>query len=75
MNLGVVQFAVTSRPTVEATTLYIAGAGAVIDGLLGGLLVSRRTETDVIDIEYTAGDPVRPSGSSTRPCKPFSRST
>jgi succinoglycan biosynthesis transport protein ExoP len=57
MNLGVVQFAVTSRPEVEATTLYIAAREPVIDGLLAGLLVSRREETDVVDINYTAGDP------------------
>jgi tyrosine-protein kinase Etk/Wzc len=57
MNLGVVQFAVTSRPTIDATTLYIAGREPVIDGLLAGLLVSRRTETDVIDTHYTAGQP------------------
>ena len=57
MNLGVVQFAVTSRPAVETTTLHIAAREPVIDGLLGGLVVTRRTDTDVIDIQYTAGDP------------------
>jgi tyrosine-protein kinase Etk/Wzc len=57
MNLGVVQFAVTSRPEVETATLNIASREPVIDGLLSGLLVTRRTETDVIDIQYTAGDP------------------
>jgi tyrosine-protein kinase Etk/Wzc len=57
MNLGVVQFAVTSRPAVESTTLNIAAREPVIDGLLAGLLVSRREETDVVDINYTAGDP------------------
>jgi len=58
MNLGVVQFAVASRPDVESTTLYIAAREPVIDGLVGSLVVSRRTDTDVIDIRYTAGDPV-----------------
>src|SRR4051812_18066089 len=56
MNLGVVQFAVTSRPDVESATLYIASREPVIDGLVEGLVVSRRTDTDVIDIQYTAGD-------------------
>lgn len=56
MNLGVVQFAVTSRPDVEAATLFIASREPVIDGLVEGLVVSRRTDTDVIDIQYTAGD-------------------
>jgi succinoglycan biosynthesis transport protein ExoP len=57
MNLGVVQFAVRARPSVETATLGIAGREPVIDGLLGGLLVTRRTETDVIDIGYTASAP------------------
>jgi succinoglycan biosynthesis transport protein ExoP len=57
MNLGVVQFAVTSRPEIESTTLYIAAREPVIDGLVAGLVVTRRTDTDVIDISYTAGDP------------------
>ncbi len=57
MNLGVVQFAVRERPAVDAATLGIAGKEQVMDGLLGGLLVTRRTETDVIDIGYTATDP------------------
>jgi polysaccharide biosynthesis transport protein len=57
MNLGVVQFAVTSRPAIESATLYIGGRESVIDGLLAGLEVSRRPETDVVDIRYTAGDP------------------
>src|SRR5215213_3608078 len=57
MNLGVVQFAVSSRPAVEATTLYIGQRDPVIDGLLAGLEVTRRIETDVVDIKYTAGDP------------------
>ncbi len=57
MNLGVVQFAVTSRPPVETTTLFIGPREAVIDGLLAGLLVTRREATDVVDITYTAGDP------------------
>ncbi|HUR05451.1 MAG TPA: polysaccharide biosynthesis tyrosine autokinase [Nonomuraea sp.] len=57
MNLGVVQFAVSSRPAVESTTLYIGQRDPVIDGLLAGLEVTRRIETDVVDIKYTAGDP------------------
>ncbi|HUR95835.1 MAG TPA: polysaccharide biosynthesis tyrosine autokinase [Gemmatimonadales bacterium] len=58
INLGVVQFAVPSRPSVEMATLGISGREPVVDGLLGGLMVTRRTETDVIDIGYTAASPV-----------------
>ena len=54
INLGVVQFAVRARPAIETATLGIAGREPAIDGLLGGLLVTRRTETDVIDVGYTA---------------------
>jgi succinoglycan biosynthesis transport protein ExoP len=57
MNLGVVRFAVRSRPALESATLGIAGREQVIDELLTGLQVIRRTETDVIDIGYTAADP------------------
>jgi polysaccharide biosynthesis transport protein len=57
INLGVVQFAVRSRPQIETATLHIAGREPVIDQLLALLLVSRRTETDVIDIGYTASSP------------------
>ena len=59
MNLGVVQFAVRARPQVDSTTLYILGREQVIDGLLASLLVSRRTETDVIDVAYFAQDPAQ----------------
>ena len=59
MNLGVVQFAVRTRPQVDSTTLYILGREQVIDGLLASLLVSRRTETDVIDVAYFAQDPAQ----------------
>jgi tyrosine-protein kinase Etk/Wzc len=57
INLGVVQFAVRSRPSMAAATLGIASREQVLDGLLGGLLVTRRVETDVIDVGYTANDP------------------
>lgn len=59
MNLGVVQFAVRARPTVETASLYILGREQVIDGLLASLLVSRRPETDVIDVAYFAQDPAQ----------------
>jgi tyrosine-protein kinase Etk/Wzc len=57
INLGVVQFAVRERPSIQTATLGIAGKEQVIDGLLAGLLATRRAETDVIDVGYTADDP------------------
>lgn len=59
MNPGVAQFAVRSRPAIEAATLGIVGREEAIDGLLAGLKLSRRTETDVIDIGYIDSDPVK----------------
>src|SRR6476661_5984722 len=58
INLGVVQFSVRSRPAMETATLGIGGREASIDGLLAGLLVAPRAETDVIDVGYTAYDPI-----------------
>ena len=57
INLGVVQFAVRSRPTVESATLSIGGREQAIDNLLAGLLVTRRELTDVIDVAYFSSDP------------------
>jgi tyrosine-protein kinase Etk/Wzc len=58
MNLGVMQFSVRSRPTVEQATLGIAGMEQAIDGLVLGLQIARRTDTDVLDVGYFANDPV-----------------
>jgi capsular exopolysaccharide synthesis family protein len=58
LNLGVVQFAVRSRPGVETATLGIRSREPVIDGLVAGLLVTRREGTDVIDVRYIAEDPL-----------------
>ena len=58
INLGVVQFSVRARPSLETATLSIAGREESIDNLLAGLLVAPRAETDVIDVGYTAYDPV-----------------
>jgi tyrosine-protein kinase Etk/Wzc len=58
INLGVVQFSVRARPTVETATLYVGARDATINDLLSGLVVARREETDVIDIGYIAYDPV-----------------
>jgi polysaccharide biosynthesis transport protein len=57
VNLGVVQFIVRTRPAVEAVSLGIRSREAAIDGLLSGLLVSRREMTDVIDVGFIAEDP------------------
>jgi tyrosine-protein kinase Etk/Wzc len=57
VNLGVVQFVIRSRPAVETVSLGIRSREAAIDGLLAGLLVSRREMTDVIDVGFVAEDP------------------
>jgi succinoglycan biosynthesis transport protein ExoP len=48
---------VRTPPKLEAATLGIAGREPTIDALVGGLQVSRRVETDMIDVAYAAGDP------------------
>ncbi|HET9727082.1 MAG TPA: polysaccharide biosynthesis tyrosine autokinase [Gemmatimonadales bacterium] len=58
INLGVVQFSVRARPSVETASLGIMGREESIDALLGGLMVAPRAETDVIDVGYTAYDPI-----------------
>jgi tyrosine-protein kinase Etk/Wzc len=58
MNLGITQFAVRSRPSVDAAQLGIVTQEQAIDGLLAGLQVSRRTETDVLDVAYFSTDPI-----------------
>jgi polysaccharide biosynthesis transport protein len=57
VNLGVVQFMVRSRPSVENVTLGIRSREAAIDALLSQLVVNRREATDVIDIAFVAEDP------------------
>ena len=57
INLGVVQFTVTARPTVETATLGINSRESAIDQLVGGLGATRREETDVIDVSYVSEDP------------------
>jgi capsular exopolysaccharide synthesis family protein len=57
VNLGVVQFVVRTRPAVETVALGIRSREAAIDGLLVGLLVTRRELTDVIDVGFIAEDP------------------
>ncbi len=58
MNLGVTQFAVRSKPSVDAASLGIVSQEQAIDALLAGLFVTRRTETDVLDVAYFSADPV-----------------
>lgn len=57
VNLGVVQFLVRSRPSVENVVLGIRSREAAIDALVSQLLVTRREMTDVIDVGYVAEDP------------------
>jgi tyrosine-protein kinase Etk/Wzc len=57
VNLGIVQFVVPTRPTVEAAVLGIQPREQVIDWLAASLLTTRRELTDVIDVGFVADDP------------------
>jgi tyrosine-protein kinase Etk/Wzc len=57
INLGIVQFTVVARPSIETATLGLQARDVAIDGLLGGLGATRREETDVLDVSYASQDP------------------
>jgi capsular exopolysaccharide synthesis family protein len=57
LNLGIVQFVVPSRPAVSSATFGIIAREEMIGYLAGSLLITRREETDVIDVSYYADDP------------------
>ncbi|HYC33275.1 MAG TPA: polysaccharide biosynthesis tyrosine autokinase [Gemmatimonadales bacterium] len=57
VNLGTVQFSVRARPGVETALLGVTARETAIDWLTSTLLVTRREETDVIDVAFQADDP------------------
>src|SRR4051794_19637508 len=57
INLGIVQFTVTARPSVETATLGLTDRESAISTLVGSLVATRREETDVIDVSYVSEDP------------------
>ena len=57
LNLGPVRFSVTSKPAVPTANLHIIPREMAIDRLLGGVLVTHRPATDIIDVRYQSGNP------------------
>jgi polysaccharide biosynthesis transport protein len=57
VDFGRVRFTVASAPEVSTAVLGVAPREAAIDALSGGLQITQRTNTDVIDVTYTAADP------------------
>ncbi|HEX6105211.1 MAG TPA: polysaccharide biosynthesis tyrosine autokinase [Gemmatimonadales bacterium] len=57
VNLGIVQFVVPSRPSVDAATLGIQSREQVIDWLTASLITTHREMTDVIDVAFVTDDP------------------
>jgi tyrosine-protein kinase Etk/Wzc len=53
-----VRFAVSSRPTVERAELQVIPLGAAAGRVMGGLKGYLRPKTDVVDVSFTAGDPL-----------------
>ncbi len=59
VEFGSVRFGVATRPRVGQAILSIVPREQAIDGLAGGLQVSQRPGTDVVDIAYVTTDPAR----------------
>jgi succinoglycan biosynthesis transport protein ExoP len=57
LDLGTVRFSVSSAPDVLSASLYVTPHEMAIDQLTGGLSVTPRLGTDVIDVMYFAPDP------------------
>jgi uncharacterized protein involved in exopolysaccharide biosynthesis len=52
-----VRFTVPARPHEEAATVTVLPRGRAVDALLADLRARPREKTDVIDVDYTSGDP------------------
>jgi tyrosine-protein kinase Etk/Wzc len=59
LRLGLVTFTVASPPSVSSAVLGIMQREIAIDALLGGLAVTPRMGTDVVDVSYVSVDPTR----------------
>lgn len=57
LPLGPVRFAVTARPELPRAVLGIAPREAMIDWLVGGVGVTGRAGTDLIDVAFVSSDP------------------
>jgi Mrp family chromosome partitioning ATPase/uncharacterized protein involved in exopolysaccharide biosynthesis len=57
LDLGIARFSVTAAPDVAEAMLYVISRQRAIDNLIGGVLVTPRTGTDVIDIVYLSPHP------------------
>jgi Mrp family chromosome partitioning ATPase/uncharacterized protein involved in exopolysaccharide biosynthesis len=57
LDLGPVRFAVPSVPDIASATLYTIPRQMAADKLLAGILVTPRTETDIIDVVYMTSSP------------------
>src|SRR5688572_3847978 len=53
-----VRFAVASRPSIAATNFHVRSRDAAISELRGGLHVAPRPKTSLLDVSFTAGDPI-----------------
>lgn len=57
VNLGGVSFTVAARPRVDEARYVVRSRGAMIDFVVRGIIATPRERTNVVDIEFTAGDP------------------
>jgi succinoglycan biosynthesis transport protein ExoP len=57
LELGTVRFAVTALPEVPTASLKVIPRQMAADQLIGGISVTPRAGTDVIDVAYTSSNP------------------
>jgi polysaccharide biosynthesis transport protein len=58
MDLQFVRFAVPAHPGLRSATVAFLSRDAVLQSVRGGLLTRQRSATDVVDVQFTAGNPV-----------------
>ena len=57
VELNGVSFSLTTRPRVQRGTLWVISREGAVSRVLGGLRVTPRLRTDVLDVAYVASDP------------------
>ena len=57
LQVNGVSFTLVAKPRAQRGTLWVIGRERAISRVLGGLRVTQRPRTDILDVAYTASDP------------------